>query len=255
MLKFLIHLLLLLILLGSCSVERRLYRPGLSVHWFSTLKGQGSNVVKSEIEPLPSNQVIGIKITDPEIKEINNSSDFAVLASDHENIELIEEDRGSSYISLKNDISKHKSDPTAVNLKGDEKSFDEDPENDRTAKSTSWIYVSLFILLCAILGLVLWLGALYPFHVGVILIFPLSLLFGLDDRAGFLFGIFCGLSYVGLYFLTPMIGFWGIFFLGLLALLSTLLLATFLDDKMDQGERMDDYPPPPPPQMDPGEDW
>jgi hypothetical protein len=142
-----------------------------------------------------------------------------------------------------------------VDSSGDEIYFEEDPVNDRTVKSSRWIYITLFVLLYAIIGLVLWFGALYPFHIGVILIFPLSFLFGLDDRAGFLFAILSGLSYIGLYFLTPMVGFWGIFFLGLLAVLLSLLLATFLDDKLDQGERKDDFPPPPPPQVNPGDDW
>lgn len=255
MLKGSIYLLVISFLLGSCSVERRLYRPGLSVQWHSIKKERKENVLTSDLTSKPSENTIEPS-TAQATADISNLSTsepeaFTELSVNEEDVET------SSFQAVP--LSTYAENEDTTRVLTDELVDPEEEDTfhpERSGKKYGWIYLLFMILFYAILGTILYFGALYPFYTGVILIVPLSILFGLDDRAGFLFGIISGMSYIGLFFLSGSVGFWGIFFLGFLALMLSLLLATYLDDVFDRGERKDDLPPPPPPpQMDPGDDW
>jgi hypothetical protein len=240
--------------LAGCSIEKRLYRPGFSVQWISVKKSKGNK--DQQKEEIVSNVKEGSEQIDPS-EDLTASAEtenenFQNFQLPEDNIELIP----SYEVLADHEISSRlENEDTIVHQDVHDEALDEYPEKPGKKKRYGWVYIVALVVFYAILGGVLWLGALYPFHVGVALIFPLSPIFGMDDRAGFLFGILSGLSYVGLYFLTGTIGFWGIFFLGFAALLLSLLIATYVDDLLDRGERKDDYPPPPPPQAAPGDDW
>jgi hypothetical protein len=249
------YMLLISFLLGSCTVERRMHRPGLSIQWHSIKKERKENVLTSDVTSKPSENKIETS-TVQAAADISNHTysepeDFTVLSVNADDVQT------SAFQAVP--LSTYADNEDTTRVLSDEQVDPEEEDtfhSERSGKKYGWIYLLFMILFYAILGTILYFGALYPFYTGVILIVPLSILFGLEDRAGFLFGIISGMSYIGLFFLSGSVGFWGIFFLGFLALMLSLLLATYLDDVFDRGERKDDLPPPPPPpQMDPGDDW
>jgi hypothetical protein len=232
-----------------------LYRPGLSIQWHSIKKERKDNVLTSDRTSKQSENT-----TEP--SSAQGTADFSNFSTSEPEAfnELhvnADDDQVSSFQNVPLSTNAENDDTNRVLSDEQIDSGEEDTfQPERSGKKYGWIYLLFMILFYAILGTILYFGALYPFYTGVILIVPLSILFGLEDRAGFLFGIISGMSFIGLFFLSGNVGFWGIFFLGFLALMLSLLLATYLDDVLDRGERKDDLPPPsPPPQMDPGDDW
>lgn len=259
--KNLLNLLLIVsIVLSSCSVERRLYRPGLSIQWHS-IKKEAAKKTNEDVLGYTNgrNQIIQeerfISSSTGETADPSSVDYFHTDEVNLNNVDSPENSQGESESFLH--LDSENEDTTRITVDEQEAPVEDDRYNEvRSSNKFGWLYILLLVLFYAILGTILYFGALYPFQAGVILLVPLSILFGLEDRAGFLFGIFGGLSYIGLFFLTGSIGFWGIFFLGFLALMLSLGLATLLDDVFDTGERKDDYPPPPPPQeANPGDDW
>ncbi len=248
--KNLFNLLLIIsVVLSSCSLEQRLYRPGMSIQWHS-IKRDGEKKTNEDVLSYNNSSDKSIheeRFSPSSIRETSDSfsvDDFQTDLVDLKNVDSPEYSKEVS-VSVVN-FDRENDDTTRITVDEQEPPIESDPYSEvRSSDKFGWIYILFLVLFYTILGTILYFGALYPFQAGVILMVPLSILFGLDDRAGFLFGIFGGFSYVGLFFLSGSIGFWGIFFLGFLALMLSLGMATLLDDILDRGERKDDFTPPP----------
>jgi hypothetical protein len=242
--KIIFILLIALITVSSCSLEKRLYRPGFSIQW-SGLKRYQDHKDRVELKIRDLSEVRDTADIETSFAQTAELDDELLQASIQDELILTKEDQlnpleeavSVNYIRTDRD---QKSPEIAVLERSDTKI-----DVKSTKKTANVLMIIALIVLSALfVGSALYFGALFPQIVGTVLIFPFSFLFAMDDRAGFLFGLFWGISYLFLFFFAASAAFWPMVLLGLATFLLSLFLGVQIDEFLDGKKRQDDLPPP-----------
>ncbi|ASS50585.1 MAG: hypothetical protein A3D31_13555 [Candidatus Fluviicola riflensis] len=141
-------LILLLLCMFSCTVEKRVYLPGYSIHW-KHRKGTVKNDAVALLLKEENNSVIISETTEMESHEAFDSYKVADTAVQQE-IRPTE----TIVVSSRNDYPPQLKQQSIRQKAGINNAFNEDPEEERTPKSPNGLIQFLAVLLGIIFGVI-----------------------------------------------------------------------------------------------------